>query len=179
MANTFTSASCPECNTHFSHLPVEFDGPVGYAVLEGTPCAECGTFLCPNCSRLVCDACGNTVCTSHQTVVDDLKCCPECAASISTQELPEPELVEAAACVGCTRTVSALDSRSSDVFGWWHTACLNAATEAARAYIAEREECEGVTFREPAAIPAPVVAPRPMGAAATATRDEAGSIEAA
>jgi hypothetical protein len=175
MATTFTSATCPECNTHFSHLPVEFDGPTGYALLETKPCAECGTMLCECCSVFQCDSCAQTVCSSHKTVVDDLKCCSECAFAIPSQELPAPELVGAAACVGCTRTVTALDSRSSDVFGWWHTSCLNAATEAAGAYMAERDECEGVTFREPAAIPTS----RPMGAAVEAVPGEAGSTEAA
>jgi len=176
MSKTQTaSATCPECQTHFSHLPVEFDGSRAYALLETCPCNECGAMLCGCCSLLQCDACAQTVCSSHMTVVDDLKCCSGCAFTIASQELPAPELVEAAACVGCTLTVTALDSRSSDIFGWWHTSCLNAATEAARAYMLERDECEGVTFRE---LPA-IAAPRPMGAAVEAVPDEAGSIEAA
>jgi hypothetical protein len=174
MKSSFTSATCPECQTHFSHLPVEFDGPTGHALLETRPCAECGAMLCSNCSVFQCDSCAQTVCSSHMTAVDDLRCCSGCAFALASQELPAPELVEAAACIGCERTVSLADSRTSDVFGWWHTSCLNAATEAARAYMSERDECEGVTFRD-----LPAIAPKPMGAAVEAALGEAGSIEAA
>jgi len=40
MKTTFTSASCPTCNTLFERLPVEYDGDTGYAVLEVHPCAD-------------------------------------------------------------------------------------------------------------------------------------------
>jgi len=39
MPKTFASASCPECQTDFDRLPVEYDEDGGYAVLPVRPCA--------------------------------------------------------------------------------------------------------------------------------------------
>ena len=89
----FTSASCPTCQASFDHLPVEFDGEIGYAVLESRPCAECGKALCPCCDQFACDGCGSIFCASHLTSIPDgtprpLLCCPACAAECLQQDLP-------------------------------------------------------------------------------------------
>ena len=38
MKTTFTSASCPTCNTLFERLPMEYNEDTGYAILEVHPC---------------------------------------------------------------------------------------------------------------------------------------------
>jgi hypothetical protein len=86
MKTTFTSASCPSCNTLFERLPVEYDGDTGYAVLEVHPCADptCGKMLCACCDQFHCDGCGETFCADHLVSIPDgtdrpLHCCTSCA----------------------------------------------------------------------------------------------------
>ncbi len=74
----FTSTTCPNCQTYFARVPLERDEQGAYAVLEVTPCADCGTMLCGACSRVACDACGQTVCSEHVREIDGLKCCTAC-----------------------------------------------------------------------------------------------------
>ena len=40
MRPQFTSASCPNCNTYYDRVPVEYDEDGSYAVLEVYPCAD-------------------------------------------------------------------------------------------------------------------------------------------
>ena len=173
MATIFTSATCIECNTTFDHVPLEFDGNQGYAVLEVNPCAECGALLCACCSTFACDGCGATFCTSHLALVPDgtdspLRCCTACAAEVQAHEHPAPIPAQRETggtpepCVACEQAVTMHHSRTTDVFGTWHAACWNAVAEASAAYRTERDEAEGFAFREapelstelPAAIPA-------------------------
>jgi hypothetical protein len=159
MAMRFTRVTCTECNTTFDRVPVEFDGNQGYAVLEVNPCAECGAFLCACCSTFACDGCGSTFCTSHLALVEDgtdspLRCCTACAAEANADQLPAaiPAQRETRGtpdfCVACEQPVTMHHSRTSDVFGWWHTQCWNAVAEASAAYRSERDEAEGFTFRD-------------------------------
>ena len=97
MRPSFTSATCPECQTYFDRLPVAGDGRDVYAALEVKPCRECGAMLCSCCAQFACDACGNTVCLSHLAIVDDLRCCSECTAAFLAQDAQE--LLEPAACI--------------------------------------------------------------------------------
>ena len=97
MRPTFTSASCPNCNTLFERLPVEYDEDGGCAFLEVHPCADpvCGNMLCSCCDQFHCDGCGKTFCADHLVSVPDgigapLHCCPPCAAECEPLELPAP-----------------------------------------------------------------------------------------
>ena len=156
---TKTSAACTNCQTSFANLPVDHDEDgASYAVLELTPCAECGTLLCPCCSTFHCDGCGETFCSEHAVIVEDgtdrpLQCCAACA-----QECEPMELVPAIACVSCHGAVTMAHSQTSDCFGTWHTSCWNEEHERAAVLMAELDEAEGFTLR-------PVIAPKPMGAA--------------
>lgn len=93
-----TSTTCPTCNTFFARVPCERDEAGAYAVLEVTPCAECGALLCGCCSRVVCDSCGQTVCSEHAQEIDGLKCCSACHAGIAAQP------IETFCCPACTGT---------------------------------------------------------------------------
>jgi hypothetical protein len=146
MAQHFTNATCPNCQTYFDRVPVEGDGVDFYAALEITPCAECGALLCACCERFACDACGETFCTAHETLVDELRCCTACAEEVEAQPLPADEM-PASHCVDCERPLTLADSRTNDVFGEWHTRCWNAAVEAAKAYQAERDDSDGFAWR--------------------------------
>src|SRR6266550_2682588 len=93
MPTTFTSASCPTCETSFDRVPVEYDGDQGYAPLELKPCRECGALLCPCCEQFQCDGCAATFCVSHLVTIPDgtlnpLRCCATCAAEVEAIELP-------------------------------------------------------------------------------------------
>ena len=92
----FTNASCPECNTFFDRLPLEYDEDgLGCAVLEVMPCMHpgCERLLCPCCAKFACDGCGQTFCAIHLASVKDgtprpLHCCPACA--LECEEIPAP-----------------------------------------------------------------------------------------
>ena len=73
MRERFTSASCPSCDTLFERLPVEYDGDIGYPVLEVRPCADptCGKMLCACCDQFHCDSCGDTFCADHLVSIPD------------------------------------------------------------------------------------------------------------
>jgi hypothetical protein len=93
----FTSATCPECETIFDRVPVEYDEDGGYAVLEIHPCAhtECGKLLCACCDQFHCDGCGETFCADHLVSVPDgtdnpLHCCPACAGECEVNYLAAP-----------------------------------------------------------------------------------------
>lgn len=87
-----------------------------------------------------------------------LRCCTACAAEVQADELPAglPKAIPAQRetrgtpdrCIACEQPVTMHHSRTSDVFGWWHTSCWNATAEASATYRAERDEAEGFTFRE-------------------------------
>ena len=80
MATSFTSASCPTCETFFDRVPVEYDEDGGYVCLEVYPCAGCGTMLCACCDQFHCDGCGQTFCRGHRVSDDDLDLCTSCVA---------------------------------------------------------------------------------------------------
>lgn len=93
MANTFTDASCPTCETYFDRLPVEWDEDGGYAFLPVRPCASCAALLCACCDQFHCDGCGMTFCADHLVSVEDgtetpLHCCVACAAECEQYDLP-------------------------------------------------------------------------------------------
>lgn len=89
MPNRTASATCQTCQTEFDGLPVERDEDGVYAVLEVRPCAdpECNALLCECCPTFACDGCGATFCTLHMTAVNELLCCPPCAAASDQGEL--------------------------------------------------------------------------------------------
>lgn len=60
-----TGTTCPNCQTYFAHVEIEYDGDQGYAVLEVAPCQECGAMLCKCCSQFACDGCGHAFCSEH------------------------------------------------------------------------------------------------------------------
>lgn len=92
----FISATCPNCETTFDRLPVDYDDDgIGNAVLAVYPCSICGALLCPCCGQFQCDACDDTFCFQHAVVIPDgtskpLRCCPHCAAEGEIQQLPLP-----------------------------------------------------------------------------------------
>ena len=96
MRSHFTFATCPECQTYFDRLSLDYDEDgYGNAVLEVRPCAhpECGRLLCPCCATFECDGCGATFCMDHLVAVPDgtprpLQCCAACAAECEPLELP-------------------------------------------------------------------------------------------
>ncbi len=106
----FTSHTCPNCDTDFDCLPLDYDEDgFGTAVLEVTPCAICGALLCPCCGQFQCDGCDETFCSLHMVVVPDgtpnpLRCCPRCAFEGEIEQLPlalSPEReIHTAAAVG-------------------------------------------------------------------------------
>jgi hypothetical protein len=163
---TTTSATCPECQTDFSNLPVDFDEDgYGNAILEVRPCSDptCGKLLCPCCATFQCDGCGETFCTDHLVAIPDgtdrpLQCCAACAAQDEALQAPE---LPAAACIECHQPVTLAHAQTSDIFGTWHTECWNLASDRAAAFRTEMDEL--AESRIPA--------PKPMGAAvAPATR---------
>ncbi len=89
MPASFTSASCPTCQTHFERVPLDECGPD----LDLSACHHpgCGAFLCANCEQFQSDCCGHTFCSDHMTLIPDgtprgLRCCPTCA--LECEELP-------------------------------------------------------------------------------------------
>ena len=50
-------------------------------------------------------------------------------------------------CEGCWEPIGFPESRTSTGNTWWHTHCFNQAEAARREYAAEREDCEGFTYR--------------------------------
>jgi hypothetical protein len=102
MKRAFDSATCPNCQTYFDHLPVDGDEDGNaYVALEVTPCATCGVPLCGACSSFVCEH-GETHCALHLTLVADgtaspLKACPVCLEQIAASEASEPQV----ACPDC------------------------------------------------------------------------------
>ncbi len=90
----FTSAECPNCETTFDRLPLDYDEDgIGTAVLEVHPCALCGALLCPCCGQFQCDGCDETFCSLHMVIVPDgtpkpLRCCPRCAFEGEIEQLP-------------------------------------------------------------------------------------------
>ena len=50
-------------------------------------------------------------------------------------------------CEGCWEPIGFGESRTSSGSTWWHTHCFNQAEAARREYAAEREDCEGFTYR--------------------------------
>ena len=95
MRPQFTSTSCPNCNTYFDRVPVEYDEDGSYAVLEVYPCADanCGKLLCPCCDQFHCDGCGLTFCADHlvsipETTGTPMHCCGPCADECDPLELP-------------------------------------------------------------------------------------------
>jgi hypothetical protein len=132
MANTHTSASCPTCDTTFQ-VPVHGDEDGAYAVLELTPCQECGSLLCPCCEQFACDGCGQTFCQEHLVSVQDgtqspLHCCSLCEGECEIVELPFAPL----RCVACQEAIGIRDSVTGNGEDIWHTRCWNAAEERRR-----------------------------------------------
>lgn len=83
MRHAFTSGSCPNCDTLFERLAVDYDEEGGYVALKVTPCTGCGTLLCSACDWSKCDGCGDVFCADCLQLVDDgtdssLHCCIEC-----------------------------------------------------------------------------------------------------
>ena len=159
MATTFTTASCPTCETSFDRVPVEYDGDQGYAALELKPCGECGALLCACCEQFQCDGCAATFCTSHLVSIPDgtlnpLRCCATCAAEVEVIELPLAPLV----CACCQQAIGIRDSLTGSGEDTWHTRCWNASQERLRIAAQEYDEIQES---------APVT-PKPMGAAAAA-----------
>lgn len=97
----FTSHTCPNCDTNFDRLPLDYDEDgIGTAVLEVHPCPLCGALLCPCCGQFQCDGCGETFCALHKVVLEDgtdnpLRCCPTCALENDLALPPARELVSA------------------------------------------------------------------------------------
>jgi len=84
MKRSTANATCPNCDTLFERLPVEYDEEGGYAALKVTPCTGCGKLLCSACDWSKCDGCGNVFCADCLQLVDDgtaspLHCCKDCA----------------------------------------------------------------------------------------------------
>ena len=178
MATHFTNATCPECNTYFSRVPVEGDGIDLYAVLEIEICIECGTSLCQCCDRAKCASCNQTVCAEHLTLVDDLKCCSECAFDISSQEPELPARIQpqtetetpALACPACLGTDLRCETWAFGRDG------ETGYQDAGESFVCR--SC-GTAGEAGELVELPAVVGKPMGAAASAARSVAGSSEVA
>jgi hypothetical protein len=155
MAQRFTSATCTECNTTFDHVPVEYDGAVGYAVLETTVCGECGVALCPCCAQAKCVSCDQTICQSHLSHVSEIgMCCSECVSAFQAQEDAEPALC-CPMCLGTDLRAERYDFIERET--GYHDA-------------GERYECRscGSMGEADELVPVPLPTAKPMGAALAA-----------
>jgi hypothetical protein len=171
MRSTFTSATCPECNTTFDGVPVEFDGDQGYGVIETQPCGECGTMLCHECAAFSCDACGQRCCLEHQTIVADekmgaLKCCSECVDAFAAQDEDAEPALACPACLGTDLRAVAYDFTERET--GYHDA-------------GERFECRSCGNAGDAGelVPLVMANAKPMGIAAVAVPSEGESKEVA
>lgn len=86
---------------------MEYDGDMGFAVLETKPCPFCFVQLCPCCDARHCQDCGAFVCSSHIVIIEDgtpkpLELCPTCAAEAQQQAF-ELELELSPAAPGSVR----------------------------------------------------------------------------
>lgn len=103
-----TSTTCPNCQTFFASVEVEYDGHEGYAVLEVTPCTECGVALCRCCSQVHADCCGQIICSEHAIAVTSEgspridRFCPTCYAAMLAEEAEAERF--AARCPECAGT---------------------------------------------------------------------------
>ena len=72
----YASATCPNCDTVFSDLPVEGDQDGAYVEIETVPChdEECTKRLCSCCDQFMCDACGLTFCMDHLGIEEEEEC---------------------------------------------------------------------------------------------------------
>ena len=94
MRSRSASATCPNCNTLFERLAVEYDEEGGCVALKVTPCTACRRLLCSACDCSECDGCGNVFCADCLQLVEDgtgspLHCCQVCVQE-GAEALPGP-----------------------------------------------------------------------------------------